>query len=225
MTTLSIFIPAAPKPTVNTAGNTVAVSDVDFYLLKWEHSKAQDRQNKYEEGMKTAYTIMFHQCSPALKTELEGTTKFITICSTQDVIGLLGHIKGFCCSFDVKTQGMMATVEVHKHLYMFYQCDNVDNQSYHREFIAHVEMIDTYGGTNTLGVVPTLVMAELKRMESDGLISNAAAPSGTERKLAEDTIRDEYLAALLIFQTFSPWVRIGIQRLWLLALECWTDTM
>jgi hypothetical protein len=94
MTLLDIDIPPTPKPTVNAAGNQVPVTDVDFYLWKCEHTKAQDRQDKYDEGMKTAYTIMFHQFSPALKTELEGTDKFTSIRASQDVLSLLGLIKG-----------------------------------------------------------------------------------------------------------------------------------
>ena len=43
--------------------------------------------------------------------------------------------------------------------------------------MAHVEIIETYGGRNALGVVPTLVTAELQKMELAGLILNAAASS------------------------------------------------
>lgn len=59
----------------------------------------------------------------------------------------------------------LATVEAHKHLYMFYQCDNTDNQSYHWEFMVHVKTIETYGGKNALGAVPILIFAKLKQME------------------------------------------------------------
>ena len=114
--------------------------------------------------MKTAYTIIFHQCSPALKTELEGTDKFAAIRASQDVISVLGLIKGFCCSFDIKTQGMMATVEDHKRLCMVFQCDNMDNQNYHRGCMVHVEMIKTYWGAKTLTFVPTLVTVKLKQI-------------------------------------------------------------
>ena len=77
MKLLSITVPPAPKSSIHEAGNNIPVLEVDFYLLKRDHSKAQDLEDKYEEGMKTAYTIIFHQCSPALKTELEGSKVFV----------------------------------------------------------------------------------------------------------------------------------------------------
>jgi hypothetical protein len=113
MTSLAITIPPPPTPITDATGNTTPVSEVDFYLWKWDHSKAQDRKDKYDKGMKSAYTFIFHQCSPTLKMELEGSDAFPSIRASQDVLELLKMIKGLCCSFNVKIQGMMATVEVH----------------------------------------------------------------------------------------------------------------
>jgi hypothetical protein len=46
----------------------------------------------------------------------------------------------------------MATVASHKRLFTHYQKDGVDNHSYHREFMAHVETVETYGVTGTIEV-------------------------------------------------------------------------
>ena len=74
--------------------------------------------------------------------------------------------------------------------------------------MAHVETIETYGGRNALGVVPTLVTAKLQKMEIAGLILNAAASSDAERAAAEEAVHDEYLAALLLsganYTCFEP---------------------
>jgi hypothetical protein len=50
----------------------------------------------------------------------------------------------------------MATVASHKQLFTYYQKDGVNNHMYHREFLAHVETIKTYGGLGAVGVVPTV---------------------------------------------------------------------
>ncbi len=194
MKDLTITIPSPPQPTRDAAGTITPVLEVDFYLWKRDHTKAQDRKDKYDEGMKNAYAIIFHQCSPALKTELEGSDDFPAIHATQDVLKLLQMIKGMCCSFD----DMMAMVEAHKCLYMYFQKDGVDNQTYHREFMAHVETIETYGGRNTIGCVPSLIRAELRRMEMAGEITSALDATDDETKLAQATVRDEYLAAMLL---------------------------
>lgn len=161
MKALTINIPPPLAPSINSAGIPVPVSYVDFYLWKWEHTKAQDHKDEYDKHMKSAYTLIFHQCSHALKTELEASDAFDKIRSNQDVLALLILIKGFCCSFDVKTQGMMATVEAHKHAYLCFQADGIDNQTYHHEFIAHIETLESYGGYGTIGVVPTMLEALL----------------------------------------------------------------
>ena len=40
----------------------------------------------------------------------------------------------------------------------------MDNSSYHREFVAHVETIETYGGTGAIGIMPTFVAQKLHEM-------------------------------------------------------------
>lgn len=198
MKALTIAIPDPPKPKKDATGNTIPVSDTDFYLWKRKHSKAQDRADLYDEHMKNAYTLIFHQCSPALKTELEGSPNFETIRSTQDVLALLKLIQGFCCSFDTKTQGMMATVEAHKRAYLYFQKDGIDNQTYHREFMAHIETIETYGGFGAIGVVPSILETTLKAMEAEGTIADADNPTQADLKKATEKVREEYLAALFL---------------------------
>ena len=172
MTPATITIPPPPQPTVDDSGREIPVSDVAFYLWKREHSKAQDRKDAYDKDMKNAYTLVYHQCSHVLTTELEAAESFESIRSTQDVIALLGLIKSFCCSFDTKTQGVMATVKSIQRTFLFFQKDRVDNQTYHRKFIAHIETLDSYGGYGTIGVVPNQLKACLVKMQADGIISD-----------------------------------------------------
>jgi hypothetical protein len=64
--------------------------------------------------------------------------------------------------------------------------------------MAHAETIETYGGTNTLGFVPSLVHAELKQMETVGTIVSAKLATNAKKTVVRATIRDEYLAAMLL---------------------------
>ena len=107
--------------------------------------------------MAKAYIIVYHQCSPSLKNDLEASKMFATICSAQDVIRLLKLIQSLCCLYDAKTQGVMATVASYKKLFTYYQKDGVDNHTFHREFVAHVETLETYSGVGVVGVVPTFL--------------------------------------------------------------------
>ncbi len=121
MTTIHIAIPPVPvgKIDPNDASGTthLPVTNVDLYLWKREHNKAEDSKDKYNKNMAKAYIIIYHQCSPTLKNDLEGSDAFVAIRSSQDVIALFKLLQSFCCSYDAKTQGVMATVASHKRLF------------------------------------------------------------------------------------------------------------
>ena len=98
---------------------------------------------------------------------------FEKIGRTWDVIALLALInKSFCCSFDTKTYGVMATVKVMKRTNVFYQKDGVNNQTYHCKIVAQIETTESYGRYGTIGVEPTMLKALLKKMHQDSTISS-----------------------------------------------------
>ena len=94
----------------------------------------------------------------------------------------------------------MATMASHKPLFTHYhyQKDGVDNHIYHREFLACVETIETYGGLGSVGVIPTFLKAKISEMANDKTIKDATAPTYQEKALAITAVREEYLAALML---------------------------
>jgi hypothetical protein len=200
LTPVDIPIPRQPVGAINPNDDTkrLPVTEVDLYLWKREHTKAQDRRDKYDENMAKAYIIVFHQCSPSLKNNLEASDTFATIHSAQDVMGLLKLVQSLCCLYNAKTQGVMATVASYKKLFTYYQKDGVDNHTFHRELGAHVETLETYGGVGVVGVVPTFLNAKIKELVANGLIANPANPTDAERALAMSSVQDEFLAALML---------------------------
>jgi hypothetical protein len=107
MTPIVITLPPIPQPTKDpdNAANTIPVPEMEIYQWKQKYTKASDKKDKYEENMTKAYIIIYHQCSPHLKNDLEASDAFTKICQDQDVIGLLKLIQGLCCSYSAKTQG------------------------------------------------------------------------------------------------------------------------
>ncbi len=134
--------------------------------------------------MPKAYIHLYNQCSTNLKNDLEAVTAFAQVESTKDPIGLLKLIQGLCCSYDSKTQSVMATVASHKKLFTYFQCDGVDNSSYHREFIDLVETIEMYGGHGAIGITPTFVVQKLQEMHVASTCTNVASPTTDERATA-----------------------------------------
>jgi hypothetical protein len=164
---------------------------VDLYLWKRDHAKAQDSKDKYDKNMTKAYIIIYHQCSPNLKNDLKASDTFTNICSNQDVIGLLKLVQSLCCSYDAKTQGGMAMVASHKCLFMHYQKGTIDNHTYHREFLAHVKTIETYGGIGAVRVVPTFLATKIKELADVGTINDADNPTDAKRAIAVTAVCEE----------------------------------
>ena len=89
-------------------------------------------------------------------------------------------------------------VASHKRLSIHYQKDSIDNHTYHWEFLAHVETIETYGGLGSVGVILTFLKAKIIETANDQLIKDATAPTDQEKAMAILAMREEYLAALML---------------------------
>ena len=76
------------------------VDDVDLYIWRNAYSAAQKRSRTYDELNKKANNLIYMQCSPSLRTALEGHVDFSATQQSMDSIDLLLIIKGFCCKFD-----------------------------------------------------------------------------------------------------------------------------
>jgi hypothetical protein len=134
MTPVVITIPPVPKgvkdPNDSSGQTILPVDDITIYLWKEKYKKASANLDKYEVDMARAYIIIFHQCTPSLKNELKATDSFPATRVAQDPIALLKLIQSLCCSYDVTTQSVMATVASHKCLFTYYQRDTDDNHKY-----------------------------------------------------------------------------------------------
>ncbi len=150
--------------------------------------------------MARAFILIFHQCTPNLKNDIEAADTFPAIRVAQDPVMLLKLIQSLCCSCDAKTQSIMATVASHKRLFTYYQCDGDgdDNHKYFQEFSAHVETLETYGGIGAIGITPAFLTAKLKELEVAGEISSATAPTNAECMSAIKLVFDEFLGCLML---------------------------
>ena len=193
-----ITLPSPPAPTTDAAGNTVPISFGDEFKWKQDYTDANARLRMYTTSMPKAFIHIYNQCSTNLKNDLGTSSAWPSVNLSKNPVELLKLIQGLCCSFDSKTQSVMATIASQKLLFTYYQRDGIDNTTYHREFMAHVETIETYGGIGAIGIVPAFVTQELKKMETNGKCLDPASPSDHELAAAKATVRDEFLAGLML---------------------------
>ena len=198
MKDITITLPDPPTPTTDASGNTIPISSTEEYRWKLEYSDANTRLKTYNTSMPKAYIHIYNQCSTNLKNDLGTSSAYPKVNLAKNPVELLKLIQGLCCSFDSKTQSVMATIASQKLLFTYYQKDGVSNTDYHREFMAHVETIETYGGFGAVGIVPTFVTQELLKMATDGTCSDPTAPTDSELATAKATVRDEFLAGLML---------------------------
>jgi hypothetical protein len=188
MTPVKIEIPEVPKdkPDPDNPNKIIKVTEIDIYWQKEKHKKASAKFNKYETDMTRAFILIYHQCTPTLRNDLEATGTWVALRTAQDPISiaLKGLIQSLCCSYDAKMQSIMATVASHKKLFTYYQRDGVDNRQYFQEFTSHYGTLETYGGIGAIGITPAFLTAKLQELALNGTISSATNPTDAEQKMA-----------------------------------------
>ena len=185
MQAVTIPIEDEPKARKDSSGQDLLLTSWEIHKWKEEYNAQLKILKTYSNSMPKAYIHLYNQYSTNLKNDLEAATAFAQVESAKDSIGLLKLIQGLCCSYDSKTQSVMATVASHNKLFTFFQQDGVDNSSYHREFIALFETIKTYGGHGAIGITPTFVAQKLQAMHAAGTCANVASPTKNELAAAQ----------------------------------------
>ena len=196
-----VTIPFEEEPTARkdpTTGQDIPLTSWDVHKWKEKYNEQLKTLKVYNDSMPKAYIYLYNQCSTNLKNDLEASNAFAQVKSSKDPIGLLKLIQGLCCSYDSKTQSIMAMVASQKKLFTFFQRDGIDNSSYYREFMALVETIETYDGTGAIGITPTFVAQKLQEMHTAGTCLNVANPTQDELATAHKSVHEEFLAALML---------------------------
>ena len=148
-----------------------------------EHVK---RQIILSENLKSAYSLIYGQCSDAMRVKLESRPNHETIESTADSIGLLENIRTVMYQFQSERYAPLALHDAKRRFYTFAQDKHTTCQQYH-ETKNNAEVIEYCGGA--LGNDPGLIEAELTRVGVNRVAATdaqvvAAVAAAKERVLA-----------------------------------------
>jgi hypothetical protein len=108
-----------------------------------EHVK---RCNMLTENLKTAYSLIYRQCSDALRAKLESRPDHIAIEGAVDSIRLLENIRTVMFQFQSQRYGPLALHEAKRRFYLFSQDQHMTCQQYHETFKNNMEVIEYCGG-------------------------------------------------------------------------------
>jgi hypothetical protein len=140
--------------------------------------------------------LVYNQCSNELRVKLEGTSRFKLCKKENNVIVLLPMIRGYCCQFDTLNNEYVAIVVAIKNILFFFQKATQTNSDYHEDFLAMVEVIKEYGGEGSLTFFPNMIKKEVIAVKAAN--NNMGAMTGDETKEAKKSVRDKFLAALIL---------------------------
>lgn len=160
-----------------------------------KQKKYLNRKEKLEDNVMKAFGIIYgSQCSPALKTRLQGSTGWKEIEQTRDVVLLLTTIRGICCKVNDAAQAMYSLVQIKKRLYYFIQKWDQLNDQYLKEFKALANAVVTFGGS--FGMEPLMLKMI---MTEQGISEEDQERESTEQKdAALEASKQRYLALLFL---------------------------
>ncbi|CAB9528877.1 unknown protein [Seminavis robusta] len=156
-----------PKPSTDTADLAIFKAEVDGYV------KDKKRVNKIKAQ---ATSLVWGQCSDAVRGKVESNTGFKKAYDNSDLIGVLNMIKDTMFQFQTIRKKSLATLESKLRVLHFRQQSEQSVAEYYRTFRRYVEVHEHNGGS--LGMEPGIL--------ADHLPEGTALP---------DAGKDEFLSA------------------------------
>ena len=141
-----------------------------------------------KENLKTAYSLIWGQCSDQMRQRLEASENFQNIASQGDAIELLKTIKNITYNYQSQKYTPQAIHDAKRRFYQCYQPSNMTVQAYYERFINLIDVIDHIGGS--IGYDP-------KMLEMVGVTNNKDVGDLTEDE--RHSAREQYLAVAFIF--------------------------
>jgi hypothetical protein len=140
------------------------------------------------ENLKTAYLLIYRQCSNVLRAKLESRPDHIAIEGAADSIGLLENIRTVMFQFQSQRYSPLALHKKAKcHFYLFCQDWHMTCQQYHRTFKNNIDVIEYCGG---------VVSKDTGLVDSELTLTGLTCANATEGQLqgAKDAAREWVLA-------------------------------
>ena len=182
----SLRVPTIQPPVDPPAGATKTETRIWEERIKLHVKK----ELTLEENVKKLYSLVWGQCSDALRAKLEGMNTHLTIKSQSDGIGLIQEIKTVCFQFQKQKHDAVAMHLSKRKFYSLAQ-GSLDTVEYYEKFENVISVLESNGGE--IGGDQALIQSQLASL---GLSVTSA--SDAERKAARQAARQQYLAVAFL---------------------------
>ena len=159
------------------------------------------------------FPIVVGQCSPSLRSQLEGTPNFLEIYKKNNIVWLLKIIRGFCCNHDQNNDNVCAVMNSLRLLFINFQKSDVSNDDYLKEFQARVATIDNYNA-NILDLIPCLLEDEVKEKFNKDSKSANEVELRQQKKALKRRLQQLYYWLGLTVEGMVKW-RTAFNKTWL----------
>ena len=141
------------------------------------------RENTLKENIKTTYSLIWSQCSDAIRQKIEATEDFSNIAPNGNAIELLKIIKDIAYNFQSQKYMPHALHEAKKRLYNCYQARHTTTQAYLESFQNCLDVVNHIGGT--IGGDPAMIDKVAKQISKDkNTLTEAEIAMGQEEYIA-----------------------------------------
>jgi len=134
-----------PKLQLNgtTAGTPTKQDELKYSI---QFKEWQYRVTALEESLNKTFTIIHGQCNRAMKAKMEEDSKWETIDSNCDPLGLLKIIKSIAHNNESQRNPTVSLIQAEKRLMNMTQGDGQSNDAYRLKFENQANVIENMGG-------------------------------------------------------------------------------
>ena len=115
-------------------GTNTGQFNIDLFFWKYKYKEWVDKAKNIEECNKKLYSMFDDQCSPRMKTQVKGSSRFKIIKAEHDDIKLLGIILEIMFGVQQHLQNTWDMVKSDKCIYNLWQRSHATNSDYIKNF-------------------------------------------------------------------------------------------
>ena len=143
----------------------ISVDAMDVAILNTEIKNYVSRKVTYEMSLGQAYGLVWGQCTPNMRANLEALASFNDMKSKEDLLELLKNIKPLVFNFEQNKSLHDALISATDALAKFHQPETMRDKVFLEKYKSHYEVLKQSGGR--LGGHPAMILFNLRKMGID----------------------------------------------------------